>query len=112
MSQASDLIAGLKQQDEEVKALQLLWKAYLPEFEVPKERQFRLWLIDGGFRVAKEGIECGAKKHNHNLSDLAEIEAAGRQPTKEEITTCTMSASRLASYVSGAVKNKVKEGNE
>jgi hypothetical protein len=114
MSQASDLIAGLKQQDEEVEALQLLWKAYLPEFKVPEQRQVRLWLREAAddFRIVKESIECGAKKHNHNLSILEEMEAEGRQPTKEEITTLNLTSTRMESYVNGAIKNKVAESNE
>jgi hypothetical protein len=61
-SQAADLRARLRSQEDEIDALMELWAAVLPIEWLPGHRQFLIWLRRYGLVLVEKGITVAAGK--------------------------------------------------
>jgi hypothetical protein len=61
-SQAADLRARLRSQEDEIDALMELWATVLPIEWLPGHRQFPIWLRRYGFPLVEKGITVAAGK--------------------------------------------------
>jgi hypothetical protein len=97
-SKATELLARIEQQRQEIAALKVLWETLYPEFPAPDTRQWQIWRKRYDFDMIVAGLETANAKFARRAS---------------ESVSGAMTNDDVIRYASGTMKGlKLKGGSQ
>jgi hypothetical protein len=110
MSQNSEaLLAKIKQQKEEVEAIQALWRSLFRNFTPPDYINCSIWLDRHDFETVVYGLKAAGVNLNKKAQALEAIEES-HEPTAEEFETSKWTRTEILKYASGSmIKHQERE---